>query len=123
MMRLRVSGRTSAEPLRPLDTVPTDTRDRRASSRIVTRSSIFQKRFWNRRRQYARSSAKGQGQMCAKLHGVIGVLREGPLHRELKRYLAAPGDTFEVRVDGYVIDLVRTDGELVEVQTGGFSAL
>jgi hypothetical protein len=54
---------------------------------------------------------------------VIGVLREGPLHRDLKQLLAAPGDAFEVKVDGYVIDLVRADGELVEVQTGGFSAL
>src|SRR5262245_29727482 len=53
----------------------------------------------------------------------IGTLREGPLHRALKELLAAPGDAFEVRVDGYVIDLVRADGELVEVQTGGFSAL
>jgi hypothetical protein len=54
---------------------------------------------------------------------VIGVLREGPLHRDLKALLAAPGDAFEVRVDGYVIDLVRADGELVEIQTGGFSPL
>jgi len=54
---------------------------------------------------------------------VIGVLREGPLHRELKALLAAPGDAFEVKVDGYVIDLVRSDGELVEIQTGGFSPL
>ncbi len=53
----------------------------------------------------------------------IGQLREGPLHLELKRRLAAPGDAFEVRVDGYVIDLVRADGELVEIQTGGFSPL
>ena len=37
--------------------------------------------------------------------------------------LAGPGDQFEVRVDGYVIDLVRADGELVEVQTGSFSPL
>src|ERR671916_668492 len=54
---------------------------------------------------------------------MIGVLREGPLHRELKAMLARPGDQFEVRVDGYVIDLVRADGELVEVQTGSFSPL
>ena len=54
---------------------------------------------------------------------MIGELREGPLHRELKTMLAGPGDEFEVRVDGYVIDLVRADGELVEVQTGGFSPL
>jgi hypothetical protein len=54
---------------------------------------------------------------------VIGVLREGPLHRELKALLAAPGDAFEVKVDGYVIDLVRASGELVEIQTGSFSPL
>jgi hypothetical protein len=53
----------------------------------------------------------------------IGMLREGPLHRELKSLLAAPGDAFEVTVGGYVIDLVRADGELVEIQTGGFSPL
>ena len=51
---------------------------------------------------------------------MIGELREGPLHRELKRLY---GDTFEVRVDGFVIDVVRDDGELVEIQTGGFSPL
>ena len=54
---------------------------------------------------------------------MIGVLREGPLHRELKALLAAPGDAFEVKVDGYVIDLMRADGELVEIQTGSFSPL
>jgi len=53
----------------------------------------------------------------------IGVLREGPLHAAIKAMLAAPGDQFEVPIDGFVIDLVRADGELVEVQTGGFSAL
>ena len=37
--------------------------------------------------------------------------------------LAAPGDRFEVPIGGFVIDLVRADGELVEVQTSGFSAL
>lgn len=67
--------------------------------------------------------AKGQGTICAKLCAVIGVLREGPLHRDLKALLAAPGDAFEIKVDGYVIDLVRADGELVEIQTGGFSPL
>jgi hypothetical protein len=53
----------------------------------------------------------------------IGELREGALHRTLKQLYAAPGDAFEVRVDGYVIDLVRADGELVEIQTGAFSPL
>jgi hypothetical protein len=53
----------------------------------------------------------------------VGELREGPLHAALKRWLAQPGDRLEVPVEGYVIDLVRASGELVEVQTGGFSPL
>jgi hypothetical protein len=53
----------------------------------------------------------------------IGVLREGPLHAGIKALLAAPGDRLEVPVGRFVIDLVRADGELVEIQTGGFSAL
>jgi hypothetical protein len=53
----------------------------------------------------------------------IGVLREGPLHAAVKALLAAPGDRLEVPVGRFVIDLVRADGELVEVQTGGFAAL
>jgi hypothetical protein len=53
----------------------------------------------------------------------IGVMREGPLHAAVKALLAEPGDRLEVPVGGFVIDLVRTDGELVEVQTGSFSAL
>ena len=53
----------------------------------------------------------------------IGVMREGPLHAAVKTLLAEPGDRFEVPVGRYVIDLVRADGELVEVQTGGFGAL
>jgi hypothetical protein len=53
----------------------------------------------------------------------IGVMREGPLHAALKAWLARPGDRLEVPVDGFVVDLVRADGELVEIQTGSFSPL
>jgi hypothetical protein len=53
----------------------------------------------------------------------IGVLREGPLHSAVKAMLAAPGDRLEVPVGRFVIDVVRADGELVEVQTGGFGPL
>jgi hypothetical protein len=53
----------------------------------------------------------------------IGVLREGPLHAAVKDLLARPGDRAEVPFGRYVIDLVRSDGELVEIQTGGFSPL
>jgi hypothetical protein len=50
-------------------------------------------------------------------------MREGPLHAAVKAALAAPGDQLEVPVGRFVIDLVRADGELVEVQTGGFGPL
>jgi hypothetical protein len=53
----------------------------------------------------------------------IGVLREGPLHAAIKTRLIAPGDRLEVTVGRFVIDVVRADGELVEVQTGGFGPL
>ncbi len=53
----------------------------------------------------------------------IGVLREGPLHAAIKTAIARVGDRQEVPVDGFVIDIVRADGELVEIQTGGFTAL
>lgn len=53
----------------------------------------------------------------------IGVMREGPLHAAVKTMLAAPGDRLEVPVGRFVIDLVRVDGELVEVQTGNFRPL
>ena len=52
----------------------------------------------------------------------IGTLREKPLHASLKRWYALPGDGIEVRVDGYVIDLVRED-LLIEIQTRGFASM
>lgn len=51
------------------------------------------------------------------------MLREGPLHAAVKAMLTAPGDQVEVPVGRFVIDVVRADGELVEVQTGGFGPL
>ena len=50
----------------------------------------------------------------------IGTLRESPLHADLKHGLGGPGDRFEVPLEGFIIDLIRSDGELVEVQTGSF---
>lgn len=52
----------------------------------------------------------------------IGTLRERSLHAELKLRLARPGDRFEIRVGEYIVDILR-DGEIVEIQTGGFSTL
>jgi len=52
----------------------------------------------------------------------INTYNEKSLHADLKQWYAIPGDQLEVRVDGYIIDLVRGD-LLVEIQTGGFSPL
>jgi hypothetical protein len=48
----------------------------------------------------------------------LNLYAEYSLHAQLKSYLARPGDRLEALVDGKVVDLVRSDGELVEVQTG-----
>ena len=52
----------------------------------------------------------------------VGVLNEGPLHASLKEWYRRPGDHVEQPLEGFVIDLVRED-ILVEIQTGGFSAM
>lgn len=52
----------------------------------------------------------------------VGVLNEGPLHASLKEWYRRPGDNVEQPLEGFVIDLVRDD-ILVEIQTGGFSAM
>lgn len=46
----------------------------------------------------------------------IGTLAEKSLHAGLKEWYGRPGDQFEVRVDGFVIDIVR-DELLIEIQT------
>lgn len=52
----------------------------------------------------------------------IGTLREKALHASLKKWCSQPGDRFEVRVNRYVIDVVRDD-LLIEIQTSGFSSV
>jgi hypothetical protein len=46
----------------------------------------------------------------------INTYNEKSLHADLKKWYALPGDQLEVRVEGYIIDLVRGD-LLVEIQT------
>lgn len=59
---------------------------------------------------------------CQQHHNGIGVRQESSLHAALKAWYARPGDSLEVAVDGYQIDVVR--GELlVEIQTGNFTAI
>lgn len=52
----------------------------------------------------------------------IGTLKERSLHANLKDWYSQPGDQREVKVDGYVIDLVRGD-LLIEIQTRSFYPL
>jgi hypothetical protein len=52
----------------------------------------------------------------------IGTLNEKPLHAALKKWYRVKGDSCEVLVDGFHIDLVRGD-TLVEIQTRNFSAM
>ncbi|RZV47445.1 MAG: hypothetical protein EX267_01135 [Acidimicrobiia bacterium] len=52
----------------------------------------------------------------------IGMLREQHLHAALKEWYREDGDLLEVRVEGFVIDLVR-DEVLIEIQTRGFSSM
>lgn len=54
---------------------------------------------------------------------MIGTLNESPLHASIKLHYARPGSRQEVSLEGFVIDLVQPDGELVEIQTGGFKPL
>ena len=62
------------------------------------------------------------GSIVAERAG-INLYSEYSLHAQLKEYLARPGDRLEAIIEGKVIDLVRADGELVEVQTGHLGQL
>jgi hypothetical protein len=57
----------------------------------------------------------------------IGTLNEKPLHAALKNWYAQAGDRFEVRVDGFFIDIVRPRGSeddlLIEIQTKSVAKL
>ena len=53
----------------------------------------------------------------------IGTLSESSLHRTLKYYYTGPEGMTEVGIGGYVADGVNPSGELIEVQTGSFSAI
>ena len=52
----------------------------------------------------------------------IGTLNEQPLHSALKNYYAGDSGEKEVRVDGYIIDVVN-NCEFYEIQTGNFSTI
>jgi len=52
----------------------------------------------------------------------INIKNEKSLHSSIKQWYVAEGDRFEVKIDKYVIDLVREDS-LIEIQTKNFSAI
>lgn len=52
----------------------------------------------------------------------IGFLNEKSLHAALRAWCLQPGDRIEVPIDGYIIDIVRSN-LLIEVQTRNFSAI
>jgi len=54
--------------------------------------------------------------------GGIGTLQERSLHAKIKQLYNTPDAEVEVKVDGYVIDVVRGD-LLIEIQTRKFSAI
>jgi hypothetical protein len=53
---------------------------------------------------------------------LIGTLNENSLHADLKTWFAIPGDRLEVKVDGYVVDILRGQS-IFEIQTGNFSSI
>jgi hypothetical protein len=53
----------------------------------------------------------------------VGILNEGHLHATLRSRYAGPGDRIEASVDGYIVDILRDDGLITEVQTANFSAI
>jgi len=53
---------------------------------------------------------------------IIGTLSEKSLHATLKWRFTGDTDLVEQKVDGYVIDVVKTD-RLVEIQTGNFGGM
>jgi hypothetical protein len=53
----------------------------------------------------------------------INLYSEYSLHDQLKRLAAGPGGRIEVTIEGKIADALRTDGEIVEIQTGSLSPI
>jgi len=54
--------------------------------------------------------------------GGIGTLQERSLHAAIKQLYNTPGSEVEVKIDGFVIDVVKGN-QLIEIQTRSFSAI
>ena len=49
-------------------------------------------------------------------------MNEYSLHSAIKKWYALPGDQFEVKIDNYIVDILRGD-LLIEIQTKNFSTI
>ena len=49
-------------------------------------------------------------------------MNEHSLHSEIKNWYSLPGDRFEVKIDDFIVDIVR-HALLIEIQTRNFSAI
>ena len=49
-------------------------------------------------------------------------MNEYSLHSAIKKWYSLPGDQFEVKIDDYIVDILRGD-LLIEIQTKNFSAI
>lgn len=75
-----------------------------------------------RPRRSGAGRAESPAEAVAETAG-INLYSEGSLHAQVKQYLSGPGDRFEVSVDRKVVDLLKADGEVVEVQTVGLAKI
>jgi len=50
------------------------------------------------------------------------LMNEHSLHSEIKNGYSLPGDKLEVKVDDFIVDIVR-NGFLIEIETRNFSAI
>ena len=55
-------------------------------------------------------------------HLRLKLMNEYSLHSALKNWYALPGDRFEVKIDNFIVDIVRAP-LLIEIQTKNFSAI
>ncbi len=55
-------------------------------------------------------------------NNVFSSMRESSLHSAIKKWYFLDGDKLEVRVDGFIVDIVRED-LLIEIQIANFSAI
>lgn len=72
--------------------------------------------------RHEKAGMSGGAGLVAERAG-INLYSEGSLHAALKERLSEPGDRLEALVGGKVVDLVKADGELVEVQTRGLGKI